>query len=122
MMKKRIFMVCVAVLALLPLSGVFAQGYTGPGSSAAPAGQLVTVADALKLRDDARVTLQGTIVRAVGREKYVFQDASGEINLEIDRRVWGALSVGENDRVEIYGEVDVDRRGVEIDVRTIKKL
>jgi uncharacterized protein (TIGR00156 family) len=139
-MKKHIVAVCVVVFGLLAVAGAFGQGFTGPGSApaaqgqaggftgpgntASAQGQVVTVADAKKLWDDSRVTLQGTIVRQVSREHYIFRDSSGEITVEIDRKAWRGLTIGENDRVEIYGEVDHERRGaqVEIEVRSIRKL
>ncbi|GHV22456.1 hypothetical protein AGMMS49959_13310 [Planctomycetales bacterium] len=58
----------------------------------------------------------------MGDEKYLFQDSSGEIVIDIDRKVWRGLSVGISDRVEIYGEVDVEHGEVEIDVKTIRKI
>lgn len=128
-MKKQLFVVCVILFGLITIFGASGQqgvtgtggGYTGPGSTPNTTA-LITVAAAKDLRDDARVTLQGTVVSQLSREKYIFRDSSGEITVEIDRRVWGGLTIGENDRVEIYGEVDRERRGTEIDVRTIKKL
>jgi uncharacterized protein (TIGR00156 family) len=121
-MKKQI---CVVLFSVLFAVGVFAQGYSGP-SSAPNTGAIVTVAELQNLRDDTRVTLQGTIINQLGREKFTFKDASGEIVVEIDRGVWRRFSetISETDRVEIYGEVDKERRGnrIEIEVRSIRKL
>ncbi|MDR2900057.1 MAG: NirD/YgiW/YdeI family stress tolerance protein [Treponema sp.] len=120
-------MLVLAILFVGSLAALSAQGnggFTGPGRESGRRGeaQLVTAAEAKNLADDTRVTLQGTIVNSLGDEEYTFKDDSGEIVVEIDRRVWRGVSVGPNDRVEIYGEVDADRRGAEIDVRTISKL
>jgi uncharacterized protein (TIGR00156 family) len=116
----------IAVLFIGVVLNLSAQegGFNGPGreSSRRGQGELVTVAEAKSLADDTRVVLQGTVVNSLGDEEYTFKDESGEIVVEIDRRVWNGVSVGPNDRVEIYGEVDADRRGAEIDVRTITKL
>ena len=97
-------------------SGGGGSGFTGPG--AAP----TTVAQARNMRDDAPVILRGRITRFLGDEKYTFTDNTGSITVEIDRRAWGNVSVGENDMVEISGEVDRDRFGVEIEVRSIRRL
>ncbi len=139
-MKKHIFAVCIVLFGLFAVTGVFAQGYTGPGgtaesqgsytgpgsSPARNAGGLVTVAELKDLRDDARVTLQGTIVNQLSREKYTFRDASGEVVVEIEREIWRRLSetIGENDRVEIFGELDKEHLGarIEIEVKSIRKL
>ncbi|GHT07742.1 hypothetical protein FACS1894139_16490 [Planctomycetales bacterium] len=105
--------------------GVYAQeGFTGPDGNSSTSGsrQPVTVLAAKKLPDDTLVLLQGTIVQSLGDEKYLFQDSSGEIVIDIDRKVWRGLSVGISDRVEIYGEVDVEHGEVEIDVKTIRKI
>lgn len=101
----------------------FAYGYTGPGS-ARNAGQYqaVTVSETAALRDETRVTLTGTIVEALGRGEYTFRDATGDIIVEIDRRLWLGLSVSETDQVEISGEIDIERNTILIDVRTIKKI
>ncbi|GHU63573.1 hypothetical protein FACS189445_6800 [Spirochaetia bacterium] len=112
-MKRRtlFFGAYFGLFFLLPMIGIYAQeGFTGPGgnSSTRGQGQLVTALAAKNLPDDTRVILQGTIVQSLGDEKYTFRDSSGEIVIDIDRKVWRGLSVGINDRVEIYGEVDVE--------------
>jgi uncharacterized protein (TIGR00156 family) len=122
LMKKQMCVLCVLLLTSLTAAGLFAQGYTGPTSSPA----LVSVAELKDLRDDTRVTLQGTIINQLSREKYTFRDASGEIVVEIEGDVWRRLSetISETDHVEIYGEVDKERLGtrIEIEVRSMRKL
>lgn len=128
-MKKQMFVIWVVLFVLLPIFGACGQegltgpggGFTGPGSNPNTT-TVITVAAAQSLRDDARVTLQGTIVSQLSREKYNFRDSTGEIVVEIDRRVWGSLTISETDLVEIYGEIDRERRGTEIDVKRIRKL
>ena len=93
-------------------------GFTGPQAQGAN-----TVAGALKARDDTMVTLKGNIIRQVAHEKYEFKDSTGVIIVEIDDDKWYGLSVGPNDVVEIYGEVDSEiYRKNEIDVKFIKKV
>ena len=82
-----------------------------------------TVAGALKVWDDTMVTLKGNIIRQVAHEKYEFKDSTGVIIVEIDDDKWYGLSVGPNDVVEIYGEVDSEiYRKNEIDVKFVKKV
>ena len=93
-------------------------GFTGPQAPG-----VNTVAGALKARDDTMVTLKGNIIRQVAHEKYEFKDSTGVIIVEIDDDKWYGLSVGPNDVVEIYGEVDSEiYRKNEVDVKFIKKV
>jgi uncharacterized protein (TIGR00156 family) len=116
-MRKR-YLVCLIVLSVMAGLTVHAQqgGYKGPGAVA------ITVAEAKNLRDDTPVILQGKIERFLGDEKYLFSDDSGNITIEIDNRIWGSLSVDQDDVVEITGEIDRDYKGLEVEVRSIKKL
>jgi uncharacterized protein (TIGR00156 family) len=92
-------------------------GFTGPGIEA------TTVAQSLKLRDDSPVVLQGNIVRSIGKEKYTFKDATGEIVVDIDDRVWAGQSISPDDRIEIQGEIDKDfMDGIEVDVQKVTVL
>lgn len=90
-------------------------GFSGPGPD------LVTVAQALTMKDDAPVTLKGVIVKSLGDEKYTFKDASGTINVEIDDDIWQGRTIGPDDVVIISGEVDKEWSGTTIDVSTLKK-
>ncbi len=127
-MKRITFLIVFLTVSLAALT---AQGFTGSSSGSGNGGgftgpgstpNLVTVVEAGKLRDDTRVLLQGSIIRALGDEMYIFKDATGEIMVEIDREVWRGLSVSETDTVEIRGEVEQEWARTEIDVKSIKKL
>jgi len=115
MKKNGLFL--LAFLLALPVFYVTAQqgGFTGPGAD------ITTVEQAKKLRDETNVLLKGYIQHSLGNEKYIFSDDTGTITVEIDREVWGTLSVNENDLVEISGEVDRGWNKIEIEVKTIKK-
>ncbi|GHT79922.1 TIGR00156 family protein [Spirochaetia bacterium] len=124
-MKKSTFWVVCVFLVVLSAGAVYGQGFTGPGAGIANGQvQTVTVSQARGLWDNSLVILRGTIVQSIGREKYTFRDATGDITVEIDRELWTLLgiSINANDRVEIGGKLDVERQGVEIDVKYIKKL
>ncbi|MBE6448360.1 MAG: NirD/YgiW/YdeI family stress tolerance protein [Alphaproteobacteria bacterium] len=116
-MKKIITTSAFALI--LGFSGnVFAQhagGYTGPSIAAN------TVAEALKLKDDTPVILNGKIEKSLGGEKYIFTDATGSVTVEIDNEDWRGLSVNEKDVVEIRGEVDKEFLETQIDVDSISK-
>ncbi|MDR2471217.1 MAG: NirD/YgiW/YdeI family stress tolerance protein [Treponema sp.] len=116
-MKGKRFLCLVGLAAAIALSaGAQQGGYRGPG--AAP----VTVAEAKALRDDSPVILRGKIERFLGDERYLFSDATGTITIEIDHKVWGGLSVDQNDTVELTGEIDRDYMTVEVEVRTLRKI
>ena len=92
-------------------------GFNGPST-------IVTAEHAKTLRDDTPVTLRGTIERHTGGENYVFKDASGTVEVEIDDRHWQGQTVSPQDTVEISGEVHHQRHRntVEIDVKRLRKL
>ena len=110
-------LVITAALAAFTTGALAAQGggFSGPGPD------MVTVKEALNMRDDARVTLKGSIVRSLGDEAYTFKDATGTIEVEIDNDVWRGLSVGPEDIVVISGEIDKDWNHISVDVSTIRK-
>ncbi len=122
--------ILLATALLASSSMAFAQ-FSGPAATpAAPAQNaqitnndgVVAVKDVQALRDDTRVTLEGNIVEQVGKEKYLFKDATGEIIIEIDNDDWNGVQVTPNDTVTIYGEVDQHRhRPADIEVKHIIK-
>lgn len=117
------------VTALILGSSVAFAQFTGPastagykGPSAEGANGAITVEQAISARDDSKVTLEGSIVKHLGGEKYLFKDATGEIEIELDHDDWNGLQVGPDDTVIIYGEVDHHRhRATDIDVDRIMK-
>jgi len=124
-MKKNLFLGIFLLLAVFSVSTIYGQGFTGPGAGTRIRQvQTVTVSQARVLPDDTLVILTGNIVRSLGCEKFLFQDSTGDIIIEIDRDLWALLdlSVGPNDQVEIRGEIDIENRAAEIDVKYIRKL
>lgn len=117
-MKKGL----ILAAALFASTALFAQfdagqqgGFTGP--SIAP----TTILKAKELKDDTNVILEGQIIKRMGKDKYLFKDATGEIVVEIDNRDWNGVKVAPEDIVIIYGEVDKDWNSIEIDVDKITK-
>ena len=83
---------------------------------------VITVEEAKNMNDDAYVILQGYIPDRNGDEKYVFQDKTGSITVEIDDDDWDGVDVSPADLVEIQGKIDKGWTAVEIDVDTISKV
>ncbi len=110
----------LAGLALAPASAQAAEtfqaaGYTGPGPD------LLTVQQALTMNDDSIVALKGKIVKNLGDDHYLFQDATGTIEIDIDDDAWRGQQVGPEDLVLVSGEVDRDWTQITIDVESLVK-
>lgn len=94
-------------------------GFSGPVSGA----QADTVAKALTLGDDAPVVLTGNIVSQVAgkKDKFIFKDATGEVRMEIDRKVFAGQSVTPENTVRIIGKVDKDLgKDVKIEAKSLE--
>lgn len=127
-MKKILPLLAMSALLLTPAlamaqSGGFkgdganpGGGYTGPDVG------VMKVVDVISMWDDSPVYMEGNIVMALGDENYQFTDGSGIITVDIDDDDWMGLTVGPNDKVGIWGELDKDWKSVKVDVdRIIKK-
>ena len=128
-MKKLAAIVAVMALCSAPVLAAQQGGFSGPsatqtqsGGFQEPNGSSTTVESAKSLRDDTWVTLRGNIVERISDDLYLFKDATGTINVDIDHKRWNGVTVTPQDTVEIQGEVDKDWNSVEIDVKQISKV
>lgn len=128
-MKKLAAMVAVMALCSAPVLAAQQGGFSGPtatqsqsGGFVGPNGSSTTVESAKSLRDDTWVTLRGNIVERISDDLYLFKDATGTVNVDIDHKRWNGVTVTPQDVVEIQGEVDKDWNSVEIDVKQITKI
>ena len=118
----RIDMVRKFLLSMVLCAAAFAAGGFMPSGSAAQT-QPLSVKEALKLRDDSSVVIDGKIKSQLKHEHYRFVDQNGDnIEVEIDDDVWRGVSVDENTLVRISGEIDKDFTKTTIDVKNIKIL
>ncbi len=119
-MNKLLLTALVAVSCITLSSEGYAKknggGFTGPSV------EITTVEQAKGMSDDTFVVLQGNIKQNIGDELYIFTDASGSINIEIDDDDWNGVSVGPDDLVEIRGEIDKGWTSIEIDVDQVRKI
>ena len=83
---------------------------------------VVTVRQVNEMRDDVPVVVQGKIVQRMGNEKYLFEDSTGTITVEIDDDDWRGQTVMPADTVRLYGEVDRGIFKTEIDVERVEKI
>ena len=99
---------------------------TGTGRVNRLAGQPVTIAQPVTINEakilphDSWVVLRGNIVSSLSGKNYLFRDTAGEISIEIGSKEWRGYSVSVNDRIEIYGEVKVNRGQVHIKVHAVR--
>jgi uncharacterized protein (TIGR00156 family) len=120
-MKKLVLI--VVSLTLFASVSLFA-GFQGPGNL----GDVTTVAQAKKSKDDVKVALTGNIIQQCGNENYTFQDSTGKITLDIDSEKLAGITVTPQTTVKITGEVDkgdgVFGTGIapkrEIDVKSVE--
>lgn len=113
-MRFRTRFILIVLSASALISPLASAQYVGPSTT--PTYQ--SVADVLKNPiDDARVVLEGYIIRQVGKEKYIFSDGTTEIRVEIDRKYFPATPINEKTKVQIRGEIEKDfLQSPEIDV------
>ena len=119
---KTILLTGLGLLLASPAMAGF-QGGSAPGGFVGPSsGVAQSVEQALGARGDTPAILEGHVVERVGKDKYVFQDATGKITVEIDHKVFGARIVTPQTRVRLSGEVDSEffrRNEVDVDVLEI---
>jgi len=137
-MKK---LAAIAAIAMMASAPVFAAegGFSGPSATQTQTqnqtqnqtqqGGFVdnsvsptTAAKAKDLQDDSWVKLRGNITERLSDDRYVFRDASGTVNVEIEQKRWNGQNVTPQDQVEIQGKVDKDWNEFEIEVKQITKL
>lgn len=83
---------------------------------------IVTVKQVNEMRDDVPVVVQGHIVQRVGHEKYLFEDNTGSITVEIDDDEWRGQTITPTDIVKLYGDVDRGIFKTEIEIDRVEKL
>ncbi|NLS11696.1 NirD/YgiW/YdeI family stress tolerance protein [Vibrio sp. SM6] len=90
-------------------------GFNGPFSG------ITTVSEAVQANDDTPVVLTGYLVKSLGNENYLFKDASGEVEIEIDDDLWRGVTVSPETKVILEGEVDNDfAESLTVDVDRIR--
>ena len=78
-------------------------GFVGPGVSPT----LTRAADVLDAWDDAPCVLEGHILEKIPRkDRYLFEDESGRVVVEIEHGIFGHLTVTPQDKVRLVGHVD----------------
>lgn len=106
------------IIASLAAGIAMAGGFASKHSS-----ETISVKEALKLNDDAKVVLEGKIKSHIKSDKYEFIDKNGDvIVVEIDNKKWGNVTANEDTLLRIRGEVDKDFTKTEIDVDSVEVI
>ncbi|MCL2008153.1 MAG: NirD/YgiW/YdeI family stress tolerance protein [Treponema sp.] len=108
---KKYFILCIysLILVLIP---AYAQGVT--------INSPITVNQATQLPHNSWVILNGNIINALpGGINFTFRDPSGDVTVEIDRRVWRGLNIAPSELVQIHGELNQNRGLVSVRARVI---
>ena len=108
------------LLSVSALALVFGVSTSAMAAFQGPELTTSTVADALKMSDDAAVVLEGKILKSLGDEKYQFSDNTGMVTIEIDNEDWRGVDVTPQDTILIKGEIDKDVFSTEIDVDIVE--
>ena len=98
------------------------QKNSGMGGFVGGTENIVTVSQVKEMRDDVPVIVQGHIVQRMGDDKYLFEDSTDSVTVEIDRKDWRGQTVTPSDTVKLYGEVDAGLFKTEIDVDYVEKI
>ena len=106
------------IIASLAASIAMAGGFASKHQS-----ETISVKDALKLNDDAKVVLEGKIKSHIKSDKYEFIDKNGDvIVVEIGDKKWGNVTANEDTLLRIRGEVDKDFIKKKIDVGSVEVI
>lgn len=127
-MKKLQYMFLMAVSCLILGSSVMAgdkNKMKGKGFVFQPTSITVETIENIKdKKDDEIVVLQGVIEKAISGDKYLFNDGTGTIVIEIDDDDFKGMTVNANEKVQITGEFDKGNwfKKDKVEVKSIKKL
>ncbi|TYK65231.1 NirD/YgiW/YdeI family stress tolerance protein [Colwellia echini] len=99
--------------ATLALSFTANAAFVGEGS---PVYTVISIKEAVELKDDTKVLVEGFIVKQLGDDLYLFKDASGEVEMEIDDSDFREITVTSKDKLRITAEVDSNLTGTSLEV------
>ncbi len=99
-MKKFLF------ISLLVLSSTIVNAKNNKDIILGKNPKQVTVKQALEMKDDSIVIVNGKIIESLGDEEYIFQDNTGKIQIEIDDDFFNFVKINPQNDVIIEGEID----------------
>lgn len=100
-MKYAHFCLGAVIVASTLVSGLAQAQFVGESN------KQITVEQLLKDgRNEQFVILEGNLVDQVGNEKYLFSDGTGQVQVEIDDKLFMGRKVTEQNVIRIEGEWD----------------
>ena len=119
----KISVLAVSLSLALLMTGSAYAGFHGPSDSREV---INTVQAAVQSGDMTTCVLEGNIVKHTEKNRYLFQDKSGSMTIDIPPHVFGQLDVTPQDTVRITGEIgkkkNKDAQDLHLRVRYIEKL
>lgn len=113
-MKKILLILCLFVS-----SGIVFANSANLKNVATPS---LSIIEALNLPDNSYVSVQGHIVKKLTDDKYIFQDKTGTMTVEIDNDRWaGVSSITKNDLI-LTGEIEKKQSATCLDVESVQKV
>lgn len=110
-MKKTLTALALIAALCLPCAGFAGDlGKKQPGGFKQDLSQMPvsTVQDAQNMPEDTMIVLQGNISKRIKKNKYLFNDNTGEMVVEIEGYAWNGQEVSPTDVITIVGEIDKD--------------
>ena len=100
------------LISFFALTTITFAGSTPPGATSG----VVTVNSIGDMRDDARVSIEGHLVRQLSEDHYIIKDFTGEIEVRIDDEDFRGVDITPKIKNRLSGEVDKDTHNVTVEV------
>ena len=113
-MRNRILFIPIIIILFASLVAAVEQA----------AASLVTADQAQRLPHNTLLTIRGNIIFALGGERYLIRDATGDMVIRVTEDKWDGIYAGPFDRVEVMGELRRDDRFsyLEVEVRSLRAV
>lgn len=125
-MRIALSLLLLALLAMPAQAAFYGPGTSEGGFKGPTVGvEVTTVKQALESKDDTAVLLTGSITgrKAGSDDKYIFKDATGEMTVDIDKKVFVGRTVTPENTVKLSGKVDKDMlEPAKVDVKVLEIL
>lgn len=111
-----------AMFSALLAVAIALSAWAASPASGSPASGVTRAADIPQAIEESAVVLEGCLGRQVGEERYVFQDDSGEVEVEMDADLVRESPVAPGIRVRVRGVVEKDGRTPHVEAEAVERL
>lgn len=124
-MTKIIFSALAAMIFTVSSVSAAPQGFdnaSAPQGFSAASATTMTVANVIATgTDEMAVTMRGRITKMLGQDKFIFEDETGTIVVELDDdKDWSHIQ--KDQLIDIHGEIDRDVNSIKVDVKDATAL